>query len=255
MSFLAAVAFLTVFPIPRRGCLESSQLARASRWFPLVGLGIGALLAAADWLLGMAFADPVRVAVLLLSGLAISGALHLDGLMDTCDGYFAPVTPARRLEIMRDSHIGSFGVAGAGLILIGKWAALMSLDETPRWAALVLMAVLSRWGMSLAVGAFPAGRTEGLGYLVRAAIRPIDLWLAGGVSLALSVVVLGLAGAMLWVGVSLAVWLAGRALMRRLPGLTGDCYGGLAEMAELVALMLAPPLVRLLGVWGQGLGG
>jgi adenosylcobinamide-GDP ribazoletransferase len=228
--------------------LQSDHLARASRWFPVVGLGIGAALAGLDALLGLALADSSRAALVVLGGLAISGALHFDGLMDTCDGYFAPVTPARRLEIMRDSHVGSFGVAAAGLVLIGKWAALLSLDGTPRWAALVLMALLSRWGMSLAIGVFPAGRAEGLGYLVRTAIRPVDLWLAGGTALLASAAVLGLAGVALWLAVSLAVGLAGRALMRRLPGLTGDCYGGLAELAELVALILVPPLVRVLGV-------
>jgi adenosylcobinamide-GDP ribazoletransferase len=247
MSFLAAVAFLTVLPLPPAWRPRSVHLARATRWFPLVGLTIGGVLAGLDRLLGLLLNEPSRAALLVLAGLAISGALHFDGLMDTCDGYFAPVTPARRLEIMRDSHVGSFGVAAAGLMLLGKWAALLSLEPAPRWAALLLMALLSRWGLSLAIACFPAGRTEGLGYLVRAAFRPADLWIAAATALLAAVLILGPAGAGLWLALSLTVWLAGQALLRRLPGLTGDTYGALAELAELVSLILTPPLVRLLG--------
>src|SRR5437762_599599 len=134
---------------------------------------------------------------------------------------------------MRDSHVGSFGVAGAGLMLIGKYAALASLEATPRWAALVTAAVLGRWAMSLAIGCFPGGRAEGLGRLVKDATRPLDLALAGVLAVLACLACLGAAGALLFLAVSLLTWLAGRALVARLPGLTGDTYGALNELAEL----------------------
>ena len=247
MSVLAAIAFLTILPLPGRWRVESGHLARSAPWFPLVGLGLGIVLAGLDGLLGFVLARPARDVLLVLAGLVLSGALHLDGLIDTCDGVFAAVTPERRLEIMRDSHVGSFGVAAAGLVLLGKYAALASLGETPRWAALVATAVLGRWGMSLVIVAFPAGRTDGLGRLVKDAAQPADLALAGGLALLVCWAALHLAGALLFLSVSALVWLAGRALMGRLPGLTGDTYGALEELTELATLALAPVWVTRVG--------
>jgi adenosylcobinamide-GDP ribazoletransferase len=247
VSLLAAIAFLTVLPVAGRWRVEPDHLARSTRWFPVVGLALGLALAGADWLLGQVFPLPARNALVVVLALALSGALHLDGLMDTCDGAFAAASPERRLEIMRDSHVGSFGVAGAGLVLVGKYAALEALGETPRWAALVAMAVLGRWAMSLAVSAFPAGRSEGLGRLVKDAARPVDLALAAAVAAAVCWLALGPAGLVLWVSTSLLVLLAGRALTARLSGLTGDTYGALDELVELAALALAPLCLRAMG--------
>jgi adenosylcobinamide-GDP ribazoletransferase len=251
MSLLAAIAFLTILPLPGRWSTSAGRhLAGSTRWFPLVGMGLGFVLAGLDWLLGFVLAQPARDALMVLAGLALNGALHLDGLMDTCDGAFAPAPPERRLEIMRDSHVGSFGVAAAGLLLLGKYAALSSLGDTPRWAALVAMAVLGRWAMSLAVVAFPAGRSEGLGYVVKKGARPADLALAGALALLVCLAALQAAGVLLFVCTSFVTWLAARALVARLTGLTGDAYGALNELAELAALALAPVCLSALRTWG-----
>lgn len=246
MNLLAAVAFLTVMPLPRRLRLEPRHLARATPWFPLVGLGLGAALAALDHLLGLLLPAPARNALLVIAAVALNGALHIDGLMDTCDGVFSATTPERRREIMRDSHVGSFGVAAGGLLLIGKFAALDSLGDVPRGAALVAMAVLGRWAMSLGVVLFPAGRADGLGRLVKDAARPADLLVAGGVALGVVALLFQTTGALLFLLVSLLAWWIGRALSSRLAGLTGDTYGALNELAELATLASAPVLFRLL---------
>lgn len=252
MSFLGALSLLTVLPLPSRWRPEPCDLARSPRWFPLVGLLLGGLLAGLDALLSPLLAGPARDALVILALVALSGALHLDGLMDTCDGVLAPVSPARRLEIMRDSHVGSFGVAGAGLVLLGKYAALASLGETPRAAALIALTVLGRWGMTLAIGAFPAGRAEGLGRLVKDGTRPGDVLVAGLSALLVCGGLLQAAGLLLFVSVSLFVWLLARSLLTRLPGLTGDTYGALDELTELAALVLAPLCLRLAAALGPG---
>ena len=247
MSLLAAIAFLTILPLPARSRAEPRHLSRSVRWYPLVGFGLGLFLAGFDGLAGLALAGPVRDALAILALLVLSGALHLDGLMDTCDGVFASVTPDRRLEIMRDSHVGSFGVAAAGLALLGKYAALASLGSTPRWAALIAMAVLGRWAMCLAIVAFRAGRAEGLGRLVKDATTPADLALAAATAVLVCGASLQLAGLLLFAVVSVLAWLLGRALVASLPGLTGDTYGALDEVAELAALALVPICLRLVG--------
>lgn len=245
MSLLAAIGFLTVLPVPDRWRAEPRDLARSVRWFPLVGAAIGLLLAGLDHLLGLLLAGPVRDALVVVALLAVSGALHLDGLMDTCDGIFAQVPPERRLAIMRDSHVGSFGVAGGGLVLLGKYAALASLGPTPRWVALLAMAVLGRWAMTLAVAAFPAGRPEGLGRLVKDATGPADLALAGLCAAAVLALTARLPGLLLFLLVSGLAWLLGRRMSASLPGLTGDTYGALNELAELAALALVPLCLRV----------
>jgi adenosylcobinamide-GDP ribazoletransferase len=247
VSLLAAIAFLTIVPLPARWRGEPGHLARSVRWYPLVGLGIGLVLAALDWLLGLVLAGPIRDALVVVALLVLSGALHLDGLMDTCDGAFAAVAPERRLEIMRDSHVGSFGVAGAGLVLLGKYAALASLGTTPRWAALVAMAVLGRWAMCLAIAAFRAGRADGLGRLVKDATSPLDLAFASGSAMVICAVCLQAPGLLLCALLALLVWLLGRWLAASLPGLTGDTYGALAEVAEFAALAVVPLCLRLVG--------
>jgi adenosylcobinamide-GDP ribazoletransferase len=245
VSLLAAVAFLTVLPLPARWRSDPRHLARSARWYPLVGVVVGLGLAGLDWLVGQVLAPPARDALVVVALVAISGALHLDGLMDTCDGVLSTVPDERRLAIMRDSHVGSFGVAGAGLVLIGKYAALASLGEVPRWGALIALAVLGRWSMTIGIAACPAGRPDGLGRLVKDATGRPDLAIAAGVSLLACVLALQLAGALLFGAVSVLAWLAARALLARLPGLTGDSYGALNEVAELAALALAPVCLRL----------
>jgi adenosylcobinamide-GDP ribazoletransferase len=245
VSILAAIAFLTVLPLPKRWRIQPSDLGRSAPWYPLVGLLVGALLAGADALLGLFVATPARDALIVALALVISGGLHLDGLMDTSDGVFAPVDPARRLEIMRDSHVGSFAVAAAGLLLIGKYAALSSLGDAPRWAALIVMAVLGRWAMTLAVVLFPAGRGEGLGRLVKERARRSDLLIGGGLAGVVCLVLLSWGGLLLVFLVTLLAWLGARALTRQLPGLTGDSYGAIEETCELLALALLPLCLRL----------
>ena len=108
-GFLSAVQFLTRFPVPR----GTYRLDAAVVWLPVVGLLLGGVLALVDFGLRRAeVASLVSSTLLVVLLLALSGALHADGLMDTCDAMFGHATPERRLEIMRDPRAGTFGVVG-----------------------------------------------------------------------------------------------------------------------------------------------
>src|SRR5581483_11578988 len=118
VSFFVALQFLTHLPTPPGLPVAGPALGRALGWFPVVGLLLGALLAAADALLSLLLPREL-VDVLLLALLALlTGGLHLDGFMDTCDGLFSLRSPAERLAIFRDSRVGSFGVVGAATLLL-----------------------------------------------------------------------------------------------------------------------------------------
>jgi adenosylcobinamide-GDP ribazoletransferase len=236
-DFMAAMQFLTVIPPVIKRLFTPQEMGRAVGYYPLVGLVIGIVLAGADRLLAW-FLPPLLVAALLLVVWVLSsGALHVDGFLDSLDGLLGGFTPASRLSILRDEHKGAFAVAGGILLFLVKFAALYSL---PGWRtpALLLAPMLGRWGMSLAIVAFPYARPEGLGKVMKdnagwlqAGLATLFVlpaaWLAGGIY--------GLAAcaATLLVGL-LVVWFT----LRRIPGLTGDIYGALCELVETAVLLV-----------------
>ncbi|MBI2886327.1 MAG: adenosylcobinamide-GDP ribazoletransferase [Chloroflexi bacterium] len=244
MALLTAFRFLTAIPLPGH-VPASGGMATAVAFFPVVGLAIGLALAAADALLLATLPPAVASALLLLLLLAITGGLHLDGLADTCDGFFhAAIAPARRLEIMRDSRVGGYGVAGVVSLVLVQYSALASLPANLpaeqaglRASALVLMATLSRWAMSFALGAFPYAHAEGLGAQFRAGLRTSTIVVGTAVTLLICVVIAGALGAALLTAVWSATWLMGKALVARLGGLTGDTYGAINEVVQALVLL------------------
>ena len=235
-DLLRAIGLLTVIPAWRAA--DARPLGRSFAWFPLVGLLIGVVLA----LLAQAPVAPALGAfLLLLVWVGVTGGLHIDGLGDACDGLLATVAPARRLEIMKDPRTGSWAVLGIALLLLGKFAALSTLyGHGAAAAALIAAPVAGRWAMVFAAHRFSAARPEGMGALFRAGLGRRELLIASATALAaLSAaallapqVLVALLLAPLLV-VSLGAWAA-----RRLGGgLTGDTYGAICEITELVCLL------------------
>lgn len=236
MAFLAALRFLTVLPLPTSPP-SPEELAHAPGYFPLVGFLIGLALAVLDAALRLFLPDSVVAALLIVALLAITGGLHIDGLADTCDGVFSNATPEERLEIMRDSCTGSFGVAGVATVLLVQYAALTNIAPGGRAEALVLMATLSRWAMSYALAAFPYARASGLGAPFR---QGPPHWLGiATISCGLACLLLlrGAWGLPLLVVVWAATWGLARLLLQRLPGLTGDTYGAINEAIQALVLL------------------
>lgn len=234
---LTALGFLTALPVPRR-VADAATLARALIFFPVVGLLVGALLLALDLLLAQFLPTGVRSALLLGAGIGLTRALHLDGLMDCCDGLFGGFTPERRLAIMRDSRVGAFGVLGAIVILLVRFNGLNALADAWLVAGLLLPPTLGRWAMTLAIVAYPYGRPTGLGVAFKEGGSWRQVALGG-------ILATGLAAALWWpwglvalpVAAALTAGLA-RFMRGRLPGLTGDCYGAINEIVEVVLLLL-----------------
>ena len=191
------------------------------------------------------FSEPLTAAFLVAVMIVVTRGLHLDGLMDVFDGVFGGFTPERRLEIMRDSRVGAFGVIGAIAVLLLKYGALVSLLMLPQpgkeWA-LFLFPTLSRWTMVVLLGAFPYVRTQGLGSPFHGTGIKIATTIAGISALAASVLLGGVAGLGLFFGVTVVAWLMGWAIAKTLGGLTGDAYGATNEIIETVVLIVATAL-------------
>lgn len=238
MSFLTALEFLTVIPSPRGRRASPADIGRSAGLFPLVGATLGLGLAGLDWLLGLALPPSVVNAGLVVGLILLTGALHLDGFIDTCDGLGGSRAPHERWEVMRDSRVGSFGVAGAICLLLLKYVCLDTLPGSSRLGGLVLMPVLSRWAVVCSIFSFPHARPDGLGRTFKKQTSWSSLMLA---TLATAVVCLGIfrvSGMALMFGVWLVAMALATFLSHRFAGLTGDTYGAIVEVTEVVALVL-----------------
>lgn len=238
----SAFAFLTRLPLAARDI----RLEGAVAWLPAVGLVLGGLLAALDIALRQLPVSPLVISVVLVVALlALTGALHADGLMDTCDAVFGHATPERRLEIMRDPHTGAFGIVGLVCVVLLKVASIEALPTPARAVSLVLAPTLGRWTIVLLAYAFPYGRPTGLGLPLKQAATLRVLVLASIVP-ALTCAAAWPSGPVLWLMAAGVALLLGRWLMSMLPGLTGDCYGAGCEVAEALVWLVAGPLSRAL---------
>ena len=241
-ELVAAIRFLSVLPTPGSALLfdkdeSTSRLVIGCEYFPLVGLLLALLL----WLIVLLFArlipQLVLAALLVVALVILTGGLHLDGLMDTCDGLFGGRTRERKLEIMRDSHVGSFGVLGAACILLLKFALFASIPAQSLPLALLLILPSARWSMALALRVFPPARPTGLGAAYHRAVTTRRLLITGLIALLIALIVGRFAGFIAWVTGSLVALAIGQWITKSIGGLTGDSYGAIDEVTEIVMLL------------------
>lgn len=240
IALVAAVQFLLITPAFVRRPFTAEEMGRSVGYYPLVGLLLGGLLAAADALLGYVWLIPVRSVLVLAIWIVLTGGLHLDGFLDSCDGLLGGSTSERRMEIMRDERVGAYGLAGGVLLLLIMYSCLATL-ATGRWAVLLLAPVLGRCGISLAVIAFPYGRETGLGRDIHdhAGLREAIL---AGTTACVAVAILALvlhtwAPVIALLAAAAIFWLGSRFIVRRIPGMTGDTYGAINMLIEAGVLL------------------
>lgn len=227
---------MTTLPIRLPSDWSPGDSGRAAVWYPFVGLVIGALTWLA-WTGAMSVFPPLVAAVLALAiWVALTGGLHLDGLADCCDGLLASANMDRRLEIMKDPHVGAFGMIGLILVLFFKAAVLSSLTPASSFGIL-LAASLARWCI-LPAALLPLARPAGAGmaadfaqgfrrsFLVWGAIIPLGMAILLGTR--------GFFPALTGAGAAILVlWLA----KSRIGGVTGDVFGMLVEVVETMILI------------------
>jgi adenosylcobinamide-GDP ribazoletransferase len=244
LGFLAALRFLTIIPLPG-GKPSPGEVGRSIAYFPAVGAIIGLILVGLNWLLGLVL-PPAIANILLIASLAVvSGGLHLDGFVDSCDGMVGHRTAAQRRRVMKDSRAGAFGIIGVSLLLLVKYLSLNSVPESWLVPTLLLMPVLSRWAMVYAVFAYPYARPAGLGKAFkRETSRPVFL-VATVIALAIAVIPAQFAGLAIMLGVWIIAMAIAFFLKSRFGGLTGDSYGAINETAEVVVLILVCLLAHI----------
>jgi adenosylcobinamide-GDP ribazoletransferase len=247
-ALLEAIRFLTLLPIPFGLPKDQSDyernIAQSMRWFPLVGALIGAAGAVAAWAAGWFWPMPVGAVFAVITMAMLTGGLHLDGLADTFDAVLSWRSRERKLEIMKDSRIGTMGALALIAVLLLKVTLIATLPDARVWFALPLACAIGRWADLYGVFFFPAASEGGLGANYRRHTRPADF-------LAATVLLLLLCGAAsvmhpdgeLLLRIALAAFAAlvvAHMIFARwthtLGGLTGDTYGAINEIVEVVVL-------------------
>ena len=239
VDLLTAFMLLTRLPVARFVRRDAPfDLGRCIWAFPIVGLTVGTLGGLLYWLLHKAGLPPLLAAAWTLAGtMTITGALHEDGLADTADGFGGGATPARKMEIMRDSRIGSYGALALLLSVIVRVAAVAALDQPPLVIkAMVLAGILGRSGIIVLLLGLAPARNNGMGASVG---RP-EAWSAAlGLGLALAASLLSLpllpaiSAVVLGLGSSFVVM---KFADKQIGGHTGDVLGACEVVTECLVL-------------------
>lgn len=237
LPLLIAMQFLTSLPVRLPGMPSPEQLGRSLLWYPVVGLLIGLLLYGLDAVLNGA---PVllHAALILAAWVALSGALHLDGLADSADAWLGGFGDRERtLSIMKDPRSGPIAVVTLVLVLLLKFTALVALLEQQHASALLLAPWLARGLLPLLFMTTPYVRAGGLGQALAEHLPRERLPLVLALH-ALAMLLFGLSALVMVVaGLLLFVWLR-RRMLERLGGTTGDTAGAMVELVECAVIVL-----------------
>ena len=238
-SLFAALKFLSILPVPSAWTGQGQELSDSVKFFPVVGLIIGVIIAGCSWLLGLVVPQMVVAAMAVILLAVITRGLHLDGLADTADGFWSVSDRQRTLEIMKDSYIGAMGVIAIACILLLKFACLSAMGSDVIWRGIFLMVLISRCMMTLPISLLPYARKEGglgkLFYETRSAFSA--LWAILFV-LAAGWFIAGLAGIAAVVASVLVTMVFGYYCKWKIGGVTGDTIGATCEITEVVTALV-----------------
>jgi adenosylcobinamide-GDP ribazoletransferase len=237
-AFAAAVTLLTRFPLGARVRVDETDLARSLAWLPLVGTALGGALALAARGLEGRLVDGAAAVLLVAAWALATGAIHLDGLADSADA-LGGGDRERRLAIMRDSRLGSFGVLALVLVLALKIALVAAVLARGHHLWLIAIPAVGRVAASALSAVFPYARDQGGtgAALVSGGRRFERLSVAFATALVVALACARLRGLLAVAAATLVALAIGRLAVRRLGGVTGDVLGASIELAECAALL------------------
>ena len=241
-DILLACALLTRLPVPVDPEFASKRGAGAAWAYPLAGLLVALIAGGFGWVTLQIGLSPGLAAGLVLTGqVVMTGAMHEDGLADSADGLWGGWTRERRLEIMKDSRIGSYGVLAMVLALGLRWQALTALGAA-FLPALLVAALLSRAVIVIVMAALPSARADGLS---RGIGRPsaVTAGLGLAVATALSLALTGWLALILLAIAGLAAWACAIIARVKIGGQTGDILGATQQVSEIAILAAASVLL------------
>jgi len=236
--FILMIQFFTRIPINKELDIKREDFSKGIIYFPLVGLLVGCVNALVYFTTSKVLGGWIPLIALLISNIFVTGALHMDGLADTCDGLFSARKKDKMLEIMRDSRIGTNGAIALFVSLLLKVALL---DITPRLIILptiIMIPVVSRGVMAIILFSSKYAREEGLGDLFIGKTTFLNTTIAAVITVILVYIFTGQTGLVSLV-ISIAIAYGVRAMFNKaIGGLTGDLLGAINEIVELLFSLL-----------------
>ncbi|SMP39094.1 adenosylcobinamide-GDP ribazoletransferase [Anoxynatronum buryatiense] len=235
--FLHALQFLTVLPVPTQSVSDDTYH-QTMGWYPAAGIVIGLMTAGVYWLMVQKLPVQMSVLTALFFQFFMTGGLHLDGLADTFDGCMSGRDRIRKLEIMKDSRLGTHGALILLFVLLFKLTAYTALPDHLRIVCLILAPVTGR--LALVLGAWKGvyARENGLGNLFIGKITLSEVFVALGVCMGALAVTRQIVMGFALLAILVTVVLGRYIITRLLGGMTGDTLGALSEMSEVVFLMV-----------------
>jgi len=261
--FFIALQFLTRLKIVNQTEWSVEDFGKSVVAFPYVGLIIGLILAILYGVLSPFIPIMPLMLIIVVAEFLITGGLHADGLMDTSDGLFSGRERERKLEIMKDSRIGSFGVVAFVFVTLLKWQLLASIPSAEFIPmALIMMPLMSRWSMVFSIRSYPYAREQGMGAAfanlapkhvityntISTFFMPI---LLVGYLVGLGVLVYATIGIFQINIVSMIITyiinrLLNRYIVKALGGTTGDTYGFVVEVTEVLLILVYSIILSIL---------
>ena len=271
-GLLLAFQFLTIVPIRVRGSVTEKDMARSAFWFPLVGLFQGVLAALGTLLFAAIFPPEVTSLLVIVVLVLANGGFHLDGLADTFDALAAKSSGnaatdrEKRLSVMKDSSTGAIGVVAIVLAVLLKFILVMqfvvNLPPLAACAFLLLLPLISKLAINIMMYHGKSAREDGLGriFIDNTGIGTVIVSLLVTIALCLAAGLSGLIElcgfeiftffAVLLAALYLFTLAATRVFAKRFGGLTGDTFGAVSELSEILYLIMAIGWLRICG--GEG---
>lgn len=243
-AFILILQFLTRIPIKADMAADEADFAKGIVYFPIVGLIIGSfnllVYRAADMIAGGLF----PIVCCLLANTAITGALHLDGIADTCDGIFSSRTKDRMLEIMRDSRIGTNGTLAILFDVLLRLALLNSMGGVLAMLSILLAPVVAKTLVVLLISISVYARPGGMGGLFLGKLSPVRTAMAYVMGAGITLAFLKLWGIAVILACTVVCLGYRQFIYAKLQGMTGDTLGAANEVIEIALLLIMVALGR-----------
>lgn len=237
-SIVVAFQFLTRLYLPINVEWDTANLRRSLMWFGLVGAFIGVILAGAMTLFNRFDLIPaVSAIIILLIWIFITGGMHIDGISDMADGFFSMRDKEKTLEIMKDSHVGAFGVITIVFLLLIKFEMLKEfiIIEKNVWL-LILPPTIARIAAGLVLSFYETTKKSGLGYTFHSS-NPRIFWAIGFIVTLIISSILNIKS-LIFIGIAiLASNLMALWAKKKIGGLNGDIYGAIVETVEVIGMV------------------
>lgn len=238
-GYIIALQFLTRIRINQKMTYDEKEFGASSAFFPLVGLTLGLFLGSIYYLLTSftQLSQPTVVVLIVISEIFLSGALHLDGFMDTVDGIFSGRSREKILEIMKDSRVGAHSVVGILVLLLLKISFLLEIDPAYLQKIIIFYPILGRWVILVCLAYFHYPREAGIGKYFKDNLPVTQLKYSHLFFISIAIF-LNFPNLLLTLAATLGLtWLTARYINNVIGGHTGDTYGAMNEISELIFIM------------------